>query len=137
MRIMARTWVLDTETKGTGAHVVPLEKKLERPAASREPRPKPPKRRAPRPAPPPEPRQPLRFKVVDVMTQEVLAEGASARATVDVLERLGSVVDVRMYVWEPKAERWRLLAIAEQKALWGFRGRQRADAQPRRAAQVA
>jgi hypothetical protein len=28
---MAKVWVLDTETKGTGANVVPLEKVLERP----------------------------------------------------------------------------------------------------------
>jgi hypothetical protein len=37
---MGKTWVLDTETKGTGAHVVPLEKTLEKPA---------PKKRASRP----------------------------------------------------------------------------------------
>jgi hypothetical protein len=28
---MGKTWVLDTETKGTGANVVPLEKVLKRP----------------------------------------------------------------------------------------------------------
>ncbi|MEA2379578.1 MAG: hypothetical protein QOD13_3485 [Thermoleophilaceae bacterium] len=28
---MAKTWVLDTETKGTGANMVPLEKVLKRP----------------------------------------------------------------------------------------------------------
>jgi|SRR5215210_2657665 len=45
---MARkTWVLDTETKGTGANVVPLEKLLKEPEAAA------PKRR---PAPPAEPR---------------------------------------------------------------------------------
>ena len=32
---MAKTWVLDTETKGTGAHVVPLDKVV-RPPAERE-----------------------------------------------------------------------------------------------------
>jgi hypothetical protein len=32
---MAKTWVLDTETKGTGANVVPLEKVV-RPPAERE-----------------------------------------------------------------------------------------------------
>jgi hypothetical protein len=32
---MARTWVLDTETKGTGANVVPLEK-VARPPAERD-----------------------------------------------------------------------------------------------------
>jgi|SRR5215210_4858419 len=48
---MARkTWVLDTETKGTGANVVPLEKVLREP----EPQAAPARRR---PAPPAEPRR--------------------------------------------------------------------------------
>jgi hypothetical protein len=38
---MAKTWVLDTETKGTGANVVPLEKVQRRPEEA-------PERRAPR-----------------------------------------------------------------------------------------
>jgi hypothetical protein len=38
-----KTWVLDTETKGTGANVVPLEKTEAKPV---------PKRRRARPAPP-------------------------------------------------------------------------------------
>ena len=40
---MAKTWVLDTETKGTGANVVPLEK-LQKEAATRPPDVKPPRR---------------------------------------------------------------------------------------------
>jgi hypothetical protein len=56
-----KTWVLDTETKGTGANMVPLEKVLEkpepapnvrRPARAAEPRPaqsRRPRRSAPRP----------------------------------------------------------------------------------------
>jgi hypothetical protein len=40
---MAKTWVLDTETKGTGANVVPLEKVQRQP----EPPPQRPKRPAP------------------------------------------------------------------------------------------
>jgi len=59
---MGKVWVLDTETKGTGANVVPLEKVLRRPDPEDKPlpRPKPPARseskapRAPRP-PKPEP----------------------------------------------------------------------------------
>lgn len=47
----SKTWVLDTETKGTGANMVPLEKVLERPE------PAPPRRG---PAPPAEPRRPAR-----------------------------------------------------------------------------
>ena len=35
-----------------------------------------------------------------------------------VLEKVRSVVDVRVYVWQPRAKKWRLLNIAEQKAMW-------------------
>jgi hypothetical protein len=49
---MAKTWVLDTDTKGTGAHVVPLEKVLEPPQSKKDSRP--PKRaKPPRPDTPP------------------------------------------------------------------------------------
>jgi hypothetical protein len=41
---MAKTWVLDTDTKGTGAHVVPLENALEQKEPER-----PRKRAAPKP----------------------------------------------------------------------------------------
>ena len=34
---MGKTWVLDTETKGTGANVVPLEKVLQTPEADPKP----------------------------------------------------------------------------------------------------
>jgi hypothetical protein len=120
---VARTWRLDTETKGTGAHIAPLEKASDRgedrelATVTLE--------RPPRPAVPPEPVEPLRFKVVDVRSSEVLAEGADTRETVDVLEAMGSVVDVRIYVWMQRAARWRLLTLDEQRALWRFRGRAR------------
>jgi hypothetical protein len=118
---MAKTWVLDTETKGTGANVVPLERREQRPE-QREARPLAlPRRPAPRPAPPPEPKAPHRFKVVDLVTREVLAQDTDARATVEALRDVGSVVDVHISVWEPKAERWRLLTMSEQQALWRFR----------------
>ena len=119
---MAKTWILDTETKGTGAQMVPLEKVLRRPG--REPaldlvslgRP-------PRPEPAPEVAPPRRFKVVDIMTCEVLAEDADARTTVALLERVRSIVDVTVSVWQPKRGTWRALTLAEQRALWDFRGR--------------
>jgi hypothetical protein len=48
---MAKVWVLDTETKGTGANVVPLEKVVRPPEEREAPPEKPAKRRAPgRPA---------------------------------------------------------------------------------------
>lgn len=118
---MGRVWILETGTKGTGAEMVPLEKVLKKPASKPEPPFVPPKR-APRPAETPEPRQPPKFKVVDVMTRQVLAEGASARATVDLLDNMRSIVDVRIYIWEPKTEKWSMLSYRDQKLLWGFRG---------------
>jgi hypothetical protein len=120
---MAKTWVLDTETKGTGAHVVPLDKGAQ-PARREElavaPRGR---QRTPKPSAPPEPRAPRLFKVIDVTTREVLAEGVEARETVRTLETVRSMVDVHIFVWAPKAERWRLLTLGEQQTLWGFRGR--------------
>jgi hypothetical protein len=47
---MAKVWVLDTETKGTGANVVPLEKVV-RPPHEREAPPETPAKRPKRPAP--------------------------------------------------------------------------------------
>jgi hypothetical protein len=119
---MAKTWLLDTETKGTGAHIVPLEKAHEGPrkdqdlatvTLERPPR----AARAPE-----EPAGPLTFKVLDIRSGRVLGEGIDARATVKLLADVGSVVDVRIYVWVPKAARWRLLRLDEQRALWDFRG---------------
>jgi hypothetical protein len=46
---MGKTWVLDTETKGTGANMVPLEKVLEQPSKDEESGPSRRKRAAPRP----------------------------------------------------------------------------------------
>jgi hypothetical protein len=47
---MAKVWVLDTETKGTGANVVPLEKVV-RPPQEREAQPERPVKHPKRPAP--------------------------------------------------------------------------------------
>jgi hypothetical protein len=120
---MAKVWVLDTETKGTGAQMVPLEQVQRRPARRAEPLHVPRKHR-PLPAPEPEPPQPRRFRVVDVMTREVLADDADTRATLDVLGDVRSIVDVRVSVWQPQKERWRLLTLPEQRALWRRRGGQ-------------
>jgi hypothetical protein len=117
---MAKKWVLDTETKGTGAQMVPLEKVLENRAGKPARRPVPPP--SDRPAPPPEPAQPRRFKVVDAVTREVLAEDADTRATVDLLGRIRSIVDVAIYVWNEPSEKWLLLTFAEAKMLWNLRG---------------
>ncbi|SRR5579871_2622801 len=119
---MAKTWVLDTETKGTGAQVVPYEKTLRR--ERREPelalvefdRP-------PREQPAPEPREPQRFKVVDVMSAQTLVEDVGAREAVRALEGMRSVLDARISVWSPERGRWRVLPLEDAKRLWEFRGR--------------
>ncbi len=122
---MGKVWVLDTETKGTGAEMVPLEKLLERrrSAAGEEPikviRRKPGGTDAPET--PPEPAEPHRFKVVDAITNRVLAEDAEVREAVAALEGLRSVVDARIDVWDPVADAWRPLSMGEKKVLWEFR----------------
>ena len=111
-------WVLDTETKGTGAQMVPLDGRRRVDARGLvvvQPNPKREK--------PPEPKGPRKFKVVDVMTRRVLAEGADARTTIDLLEGVRSIVDVSIYVWEPKAGKWKGLSQREAHMLWDLRGR--------------
>jgi hypothetical protein len=114
---MGRVWVLDTETKGTGAEMVPLEKVRKRPAPRVEPLFVPPKRK-PREPKPPEPRPSLRFRIVDVMTRAVLADDAGTREALSILNGVRSIVDVHVFLWQPKAEKWRRLTLEEQRTLW-------------------
>ena len=118
--MVSKRWVLDTETKGTGAQMVPLEKTRDdgegrAPIVVRD--------QAPRPEKPAEPRKPPRFKVVDVMTRQVLAEGADTRATVELLEGMRSVVDVNVYVWRDWEGDWQQLSQGDRRRLWAMRGR--------------
>jgi hypothetical protein len=126
---MAKVWVLDTDTKGTGAEMVPLEKVLEKLADSPEVVRVP---RKPRPAPPrpSDPRQPSRFKVLDVVSREVLAEDASARDTVELLRGVRSIVDVTICAWQPEEEVWRALTLSEELLLWRSRDKLRDQAGP-------
>jgi hypothetical protein len=114
---MGRVWVLDTETKGTGAEMVPLDKVRRTPARRGEPLFVPSKRR-PRPPKPAEPRPPRRFRVVDVATRAVLADDVGAGEALRALGEVRSTVDVHVFVWEPSSERWRLLTLGEQRTLW-------------------
>jgi hypothetical protein len=119
-------WVLDTETKGTGAEMVPLERLEERkrlmggrerlrvlldhePKGSEEA------------AEAATPRVPRRFRVVDVRSRQMLADDVGVSEAIHALRDVGSVVDVNVYVWEPDREDWRPLSLSERKALWGFR----------------
>jgi hypothetical protein len=118
---MGKTWVLSTQTKGTGATVVPLESVTKR-SWRGEPMMAPPKPQ-PRPQAPLEPRAPRRFKVVDVMTRQTLIEDAAAREAIDALKEVRSIVDIHAYVWQPEHDRWRLLTFSERHALWELAGR--------------
>jgi hypothetical protein len=120
------TWVLDTETKGTGAEMVPLERIEERkrlkgdserlrvivPGKPDE------KQAAAEPEAPPAPR---RFKVVNVLSRQVLAEDVGISEALQALRGLDRMVDARIYVWEPAEEDWRPLTLSERRTLWGFR----------------
>jgi hypothetical protein len=125
---VAKVWVLDTETKGTGAQMVPLEKVLKQPSAA-------PERCRARPVPKPAPEEkdaepipPRRFRVIDSLSRELLADDADAAETLDLLRTIEKPVDVSVYVWEPKAETWRLLTRRERSLLWDYRQRPRATA---------
>jgi hypothetical protein len=100
--------------------MVPLDSVLEKRPAERKTF-LPPAKPQPRKPRPPEPRKPRRFRVIDVTTREVLADDASARETVDVLGTVRSNVDVNVFVWAEKAQTWRLLSLAEPRALWDRR----------------
>jgi hypothetical protein len=118
---VGKVWVLDTETKGTGAQMVPLEKTLRQPASE-------PVRRRARPIPKPSPRKPepepappRRFRVIDALSREVVADDAGLAETVELLRDVKQRVDVSVYVWEPKADDWRLLTRRELSLLWDRR----------------
>lgn len=113
--------MLDTQTKGTGASVVPLEDVLKKRGPDRVPGFKF-RELQPREEPAPEAARPHEFKLIDVVSRAVLAERVDARAAIRALEDVRSIVDVSISVWEPKAERWRLLTFGESRLLWERRG---------------
>jgi hypothetical protein len=119
---VAKTWILDTATKGTGASVVPLDRAQKPASPSGDKLYVPPKPRPKKP-PEPKPRVPRRFKVVDVVTREVLAEHADTRRTLGVLRDVRSMVDVHVSVHDPETGTWRLLSLGEQRTLWDARDR--------------
>jgi hypothetical protein len=114
---VGKTWVLHTDTKGTGAQMVPLESVEKRPIRV-EPVFVP--RKPAKPVEPAAPKQrtPRKFKVVDLMTRQELADGVLAREALDVLADARSIVDVNVYVWLEDQERWRPLTFAERRVMW-------------------
>jgi hypothetical protein len=113
---MGTVWVLQTETKGTGATMVPLESVTKRssvaepPVAPRKPR--------PRPDEAPKPRPPRRFRVVDVISREAVVDDVSTREAIDALKGVRSIVDVNVYVCQEERDRWRMLTFGERQAMW-------------------
>jgi hypothetical protein len=118
---MAKTWVLETQTKGTGATMVPLERVLRKGASEAVPGFAIPDRK--RPAEEPTPHSPHEFRIIDLMTRAVLADRVDARGAVAALHDVRSIVDVSVYVWEPIPARWRKLTFGEAHALWECRGK--------------
>jgi hypothetical protein len=113
---VATTWVLHTETKGTGAQMVPLEKVQTRPSSA-EPIFVPRRRERAAEPPAPAPAQPRQFRIVDVMTRQRLLDAAGIRDALAVLREVRSVVDVNVHMWEQDRDRWRPLTFEEQHAM--------------------
>jgi hypothetical protein len=122
---MGKVWILSTETKGTGANMVPLERVTRRSSnpeplvVAAKPRPRPPD--------PPAPRAPRRFRVVDVMTRQAIVQDAGVREVIDALAGVRSIVDVDVYLWQEERERWRLLTFSERHAMWELAEREGSD----------
>jgi hypothetical protein len=114
---MAKTWVLRTDTKGTGAQMVPLESTKQR-STTAEPVLVPRERVAEPESEVRSARAPHRFRVVDLLTRETLADDVSTREAVHALKNVRSVVDVNVYVWAESRGRWRPLTLGERKSLW-------------------
>ena|SRR5205085_6691355 len=121
---MAKTWVLDTETKGTGAHIAPLKRETRDAPAKLNVVQLHPERRTPAAEDELEVSpQPRRFKVVDVFSGGVLADDVGAPAALRTLRSLRKPVDALVYVHDEDGRRWRLLTLAETSALWALRER--------------
>jgi len=116
---MAKTWVLDTETKGTGAHIAPLtdaghERSREAELALVQ------LARPPRPKRPSEPPPKATFRVVDVLSGKLLGEDLDAREAVHELAGLRSALDARVYLRHGENARWRLLSLGDTRRLWAL-----------------
>ena len=73
--------------------------------------------------PPPSPRRARRGASRSATSSRASCSGEDVdlRGTVALLRDVRRLVDVRVSVWEPERERWRLLTLSEQRALWDAR----------------
>lgn len=99
MESMGKTWVLDTETKGTGANMVPLEKvqktpdSEERPPRARRPRPA---RKAENSAPPPRrPQRPVSKTSTDLPPGHVRKRATGEIGKVEAVDPRAGTARVR------------------------------------------
>jgi hypothetical protein len=112
-----RIWVLDHETKGTGAEMVPLDKKqgtAERASAQ----PQFVVSKTERPAIPPPPRPAARFRVEDVMTRRELGADLDGKALMALLAGVRSAVDVTVSVRRGDDDTWRPVPVHQRRLLW-------------------
>jgi hypothetical protein len=118
-----KVWVLDTETKGTGAHIAPLKQS----GASRKSEPalelvelrRPSREPSTAAADPPS----MRFRVRDVMSSRTIADEVDAAEAVAALGQLRSIVDAEVFVRSAPSGRWRLLGLEDRRRLWELRDR--------------
>ncbi|MGN6168705.1 MAG: hypothetical protein ACTHQQ_11120 [Solirubrobacteraceae bacterium] len=54
------------------------------------------------------------------MTRQDLLEDGSTREAVKTLGCVRSIVDVNVYMWDEKGERWLLLPFGEQRTMLGL-----------------
>ena len=105
---MGKVWVLGSETKGTGANMVPLERVLRKPSAHTETVFVP---RKPHPRPPEAPKPRARSGLSD---EGSARDAARARETIDALAGFRSIVDFTSRA-AARAERWRILTLDESR----------------------
>ena len=128
---MGRVWVLDTDTKGTGAEMVPLDTLLERKRSASEADPEKARRRKPRTRRQDDVRRDSHedsraaeasrarreFRLVNALSGQLIGERVDLRGACEVLAAARSVADVRVYVRERPDAPWRALTLREQRAL--------------------
>lgn len=119
-------WVLDIDTKGTGAEMVPLERVEERKRLRGEREPV--RVVGPRADPADEQifetdrsRVPRRFRIVDIRSRQALVDDVEIVEALEALSGVGSVVDVNVFVWDPDEKDWRPLTMSERRRLWNLR----------------
>jgi hypothetical protein len=131
---VGRVWVLDTDAKGTGAEMVPLDTLLERKRSTTKADPDAPKRRkrstrrrgdahragGEDAGVAEAPRRRHEFRLVNALSGRLIGDGVDLRATCELLGAARSVADVRVYARAQPEKPWRALTLREQQSLRGL-----------------